>query len=184
MGIQLGVHFRNSRLMAYLLPNMNINSKTHGFTLIELLVVIAIIGILSSVVLASLNTARQKGRDARRLQDLKSIVTAVALADSGGAAQAFGGCTGPGAKVNTCTSTPDLSLFKDPSTAVTSAACTTSSIAVCEYSVGQATPVALAAGATTQNWEVCAYLETKSGPLTSDGGRVSVDYNGSIKVGC
>ena len=50
-----------------------------GFTLIELLVVIAIIGILSSVVLASLNSARKKSRDARRIADLGQIRLALEL---------------------------------------------------------------------------------------------------------
>jgi len=52
---------------------------SRGFTLIELLVVIAIIGILSSVVLASLNTARVKGLDAARISDVKSLETALEL---------------------------------------------------------------------------------------------------------
>ncbi len=55
------------------------NLISRGFTLIELLVVIAIIGILSSVVLASLNTARTKGRDAARISNVKSLETAMEL---------------------------------------------------------------------------------------------------------
>jgi len=59
--------------------NIHKNFVSHGFTLIELLVVIAIIGLLSSVVLASLNSARVKGRDAARMSNVKSLETAMEL---------------------------------------------------------------------------------------------------------
>jgi prepilin-type N-terminal cleavage/methylation domain-containing protein len=53
--------------------------KSKGFTLIELLVVIAIIGILASIILSSLSTAQAKGRDARRVSDIKQIQLALSL---------------------------------------------------------------------------------------------------------
>jgi len=48
-----------------------------GFTLIELLVVISIISLLSSVVLAGLNSARAKARDSKRISELKQLQTAL-----------------------------------------------------------------------------------------------------------
>ena|SRR3989338_9152795 len=57
----------------------NKNNNNKGFTLIELLVVIAIIGILSSVVLASLNTARGKGADASIKANLSGVRAAAEL---------------------------------------------------------------------------------------------------------
>ncbi|MBU0707785.1 type II secretion system GspH family protein [Patescibacteria group bacterium] len=50
-----------------------------GFTLIELLVVIAIIGLLSTLAIVSLNTAREKSRDSKRASDIRVIQSAIEL---------------------------------------------------------------------------------------------------------
>lgn len=52
---------------------------SQGFTLIELLIVIAIIGVLASVIFASLNTARDKGTDATVKADLQGIKGQMAI---------------------------------------------------------------------------------------------------------
>jgi len=71
------------------------NPKNKGFTLIELLVVIAIVGVLATIVMSSLSSARAKSRDARRIADLRQLKTALEsyFIDYGCAPKGGGGST-------------------------------------------------------------------------------------------
>ena len=61
-----------------------VKNTSKGFTLMELLVVIAIIGILASVVLVSLNSARGRGKDSRVMSDLEQLRIQIESDYSGG----------------------------------------------------------------------------------------------------
>lgn len=84
--------------------------QNRGFTLIELLVVIAIIGILSSVVLASLTSARTKGQDAAVQSTLSNMRAQAELyySSNNNAYSAIESCTTAGSIFSSATSTGSL----------------------------------------------------------------------------
>lgn len=154
------------------------HSTASGFTIIELLVVIAIIGLLASVVMASLSGSQAKGRDARRLQDLRSIANIIG-ASAYSNTYSFAGCAGADVSVLTCT-TPVLA-FRDPLPSAAGTSCTNASAAPCQYSVSRASG---AAGATNDDYQICTYLEVGVKGLAA--GQVSIrsDRGSSPIAGC
>ena len=152
-------------------------NKQKGFTLIELLVVIAIIGVLSSVVLASLNTARTKARDASRVSDANQMSRVMAL-NTDAWAITLVGCSAADARMVTCTTPLELANFTDPSDSTT--ACTSASTGICDYSVSQADGDA---GATTEDYQICFYLENAGATGTAGLHKVS-SPSGDITTGC
>jgi len=151
-----------------------------GFTLIELLVVIAIIGLLSTLAVVSLNSARAKARDAKRVSDVKQISTLVEMEAANSATGGYdifpAECDGsptPPELLSACTiGNVDLSTITDPSGSTTG--CDAGVLTPCAYAVS--VPV------TATNYEICFYLEEGAGSVGA--GLNSVTAGSVMVSGC
>lgn len=144
-----------------------------GFTLIELLVVIAIIGLLSTIAVVALNSARVKGRDAKRIADVRQMQTALALYanDAAGGYPGIPVGTSPslGKGLTSLTSggfnvagTTFMGLIpRDPSETGDAVICDPLAPALCDYGYSL--------GGAPGRYEILFFLESGAGTLSSSG---------------
>ena len=153
--------------------------RQKGFTLIELLVVIAIIGLLSTLAVVALTSARAKARDAKRISDVKQVQTSLELyfADTGGNYPPAGASDATlklGLDVDklcsegfllsttepapTCTTTFIGKVPRDPSAPIAAGAAACGTTTGCEYAYN-------ATGAKPTTYKIQFQLEGKTGDL-------------------
>lgn len=151
--------------------------KQRGFTLIELLVVIAIIGLLSTMAVVSLNSARGKARDAKRVSDIKQISNLIEMAAANTASGGYDvlpdGCDAIGELTTACGTFEGVVMgnISDPSG---TAACANASAAACAYAMTKAE--------ATGDYEICFYLEEGAGSVAAEAN--SINAGGVITAGC
>ncbi len=142
---------------------MSIVKVKKGFTLIELLVVVAIIGLLATLAIISLGTARGKARDAKRVGDIKSVQSALELFNNENAAYPGGAALvlGTGTALRLCS--PEGFVGAAP------AACTTALMAGVPKDPGTTTYTysGLPAGGPYTSYKLDLTLEKATGSLAA-----------------
>ena len=149
-----------------------------GFTLIELLVVIAIIALLSTLAVVSLNNARAKARDAKRISDVKQLSTLIEMEAANSASGGYNVLPDLCDAVNDLTTACNegfagitWNTITDPSG---TAVCADASTDVCAYTMTVAE--------ATDDYEICFYLEEGAGGI--EGGSGSVGPGGIMTNTC
>lgn len=154
----------------------------------ELLVVVAIIGLLAGIVLTSVSGARAKGRDAKRISDLRSMAQSLGLSLGQNNLDPMLGCTQQYSDVRTCvlTSKQSLTEYTDPVNPDT--LCGQNPTGPCQYSissyrgnddarVGFQNPL-------TGYWQIKSYLEVGVGLLTAGQACVSSETSSPVSTLC
>ena len=153
-----------------------------GFTLIELLVVVGIIGLLSTVVFATLSGGRPRARDAKRLSDVKQMALILTVESTTVAgSQAIVGCTAADALTTSCTEPGGVSefgSFTDPSFTT---ACASGATGGCAYSISKKDG---SAGAATGDYQICFWLEDPAAAGRTGNLNTVASPAGNIINGC